>query len=359
MQRSRRCVRRARARGGSAYVTLEPCCHQGKTGPCTEALISAGVRRVVCAMRDPFEAVAGRGIAALEAAGVSVETGMMEEESRRINAPYLKLVTTGQPWVIVKWAMTLDGKIATHTGDSRWISGEASRAIVQQLRGRVDAIVVGRHTSEKDDPLLTVRRKGARVATRIVVDSLASLRLDSQLVRTAGQAPVLIAVGAGASQDKIDRLTSTGCEVIVCRTTKTTGSGENAASRVSIEALLLELGRRKMTNVLVEGGGELLGSLFDIGAIDEAHVFIAPILIGGRDAPTAMAGVGFGKDGCCPKDCRTGRAPCWRRSVCSRPTEFATEELLGRRDPCAGRRWGYRFSRLHQSILAPRLSVQY
>ncbi len=283
----------ARAKGATAYVTLEPCCHHGKTAPCTEALIASGVRRVVCALRDPFEAVSGKGIAALEAAGIVVECGLIEDEARRINAPYLKLVTTGQPWVIAKWAMTLDGKIATRTGDSRWISGEVSRAIVQQLRGRVDAIIVGRGTAELDDPLLMARLKGPRVATRIVVDGKASLSPESQLVRTVGEAPVLIAVGSDAPQDKIEQLSATGCEVLVCRRMQEQKDGLDRS--VSIEALLNELGRRRMTNVLVEGGGRLLGSLFDLSAIDEVHVFIAPKLVGGRKAPTALAGSGIEK----------------------------------------------------------------
>lgn len=285
-----------RARGATAYVSLEPCCHHGKTPPCTDGLIAGGVRRVVCALRDPFEAVSGGGIAALEAAGIVVESGLMEAEARRINAPYLKLVTTGLPWVIAKWAMTLDGKIASRTGDSRWISGDASRAIVQQLRGRVDAIVVGRRTAERDDPLLIARPKGPRMATRVVIDSLASLPSDSQLVRTAGDAPVVIAVGSDAPQDKIDRLTTAGCEVLVCgRVSSDAKPDSNVVHRVSMQALLIELGRRRMTNVLVEGGGALLGSLFDLGAIDEVHVFIAPKLIGGREAPTPLEGLGLEK----------------------------------------------------------------
>jgi len=203
----------ARARGATMYVTLEPCCHHGKTPPCTEAIIAAGITRVVCAQRDPFEQVAGRGIEMLKAAGIAVEAGMLEAEAKTLNAPYLKLVTTGRPWIIAKWAMTLDGKIATRTGDSRWISGEASREIVHRLRGRVDGIMVGCDTALHDDPLLTARPPGARVATRIVVDSYASLALESQLVRSVSAAPVLVAASSAAPQENIDRLTAAGCEV--------------------------------------------------------------------------------------------------------------------------------------------------
>jgi diaminohydroxyphosphoribosylaminopyrimidine deaminase / 5-amino-6-(5-phosphoribosylamino)uracil reductase len=278
-----------RAKGATAYVTLEPCCHHGKTPPCTKALIAAGVVRVVCAQRDPFEAVSGRGIAELQAAGIEVEIGLMEAEARRLNAPYLKLVTTGRPWIIAKWAMTLDGKIATAAGDSRWISGEASRNIVQQLRGRVDGILIGSGTAKMDDPLLTARPAGPRVATRIVADSQAALSPESQLVQTARDVPVLVAVGGSAPQQNIERLTAAGCEVFACR------SSDAAQKSVSIPALLGDLGRRRMTNILVEGGGKLLGALFDAGAIDEVHVFIAPKLIGGATAPSPIAGTGLEK----------------------------------------------------------------
>jgi diaminohydroxyphosphoribosylaminopyrimidine deaminase/5-amino-6-(5-phosphoribosylamino)uracil reductase len=274
------------ARGATVYLTLEPCCHYGKTPPCTEALISAGISRVVCAQMDPYEAVSGHGIEALTKAGIEVEIGLMEAEARKLNAPYLKLVTSGRPWIIAKWAMTLDGKIATRSGDSRWISGEQSRAIVHQLRGRVDGIMVGHGTAKQDDPMLTARPPGARVATRIVVDSKASLSLESQLAKTAREVPVLISAGANASPENVARLEAAGCEIVICRE-------RQASNRVAIGAVLDELGRRRITNVLVEGGGELLGSLFDAGAIDEVHVFIAPILIGGGNARMAVAGTGL------------------------------------------------------------------
>lgn len=276
-----------RAKGATAYVTLEPCSHHGKTPPCVDALLEAGVVRVVCAMSDPFPAVAGKGTAALKAQGVSVEVGLLEEEARRINAPYLKLVATGRPWVIAKWAMTLDGKIATRTGDSRWISCEASRAIVHQLRGRVDAILVGGGTARQDDPLLAAKPAGPRVATRIVVDREASLSPASQLVRTAREAPVLIAAGNPPAEN-VERLTRAGCEVFSC------GEAEGREA-VDLTGLLAELGRRRMTNLLVEGGSELLGSLFDAQAIDEVYVFIAPKLIGGKSAPGPIAGLGLEK----------------------------------------------------------------
>ncbi len=274
----------ARAKGADVYVTLEPCCHRGKTPPCTDALVSAGVARVVIAQRDPFPEVAGHGIAALQRAGIDVEVGLLEHEARALAAPYLKLVTTGRPWIIAKWAMTLDGKLATGAGDSRWISCEASRAIVHRLRGRVDAIVVGRNTAAADDPLLTARPPGVRTPARIVLDSSASLATDSQLVRTARDVPVIVAAAETSSSADRSRLSDAGCEVLLC-------AGKTRDERLAW--LLDELGRRKMTNLLVEGGSQLLGSLFDADQIDEVHAFIAPKLIGGHEAPSPIGGAGI------------------------------------------------------------------
>lgn len=273
-----------RAVGATVYVTLEPCCHFGKTPPCTQALIAAGVRRVVAAVADPFPAVAGQGAAELSAAGIKIEIGLLEAEARAINAPYLKLLATGRPWIVAKWAMTLDGKIATRTGDSRWISSEPSRQLVHELRGRVDAILVGAGTAAADDPLLTARPPGPRTATRIVVDSRALLSSASQLVRTARDAPVVVAAGHEASADNRGRLEAAGCDVLVL-------PGETREQRLS--ELLNELGRRRMSNVLVEGGGRLLGSLLDQRQIDEVHIFIAPRLVGGEKALSPVAGDGI------------------------------------------------------------------
>ncbi|MHB1036283.1 MAG: bifunctional diaminohydroxyphosphoribosylaminopyrimidine deaminase/5-amino-6-(5-phosphoribosylamino)uracil reductase RibD [Pirellulales bacterium] len=273
----------AQAAGATLYVTLEPCCHYGKTPPCTGAILAAGIRRVVVAQPDPFPQVHGRGLAELEAAGLEVEVGLLEAEARRLNAPYLKLVETDRPWIIAKWAMSLDGKLATRTGSSRWISSEASREIVHGLRGRVDAILVGRGTAAADDPLLTARPAGPRVATRIVLDTHGTLGSESQLVRTAKEIPVLVAVGSEASQANRQRLAAAGCEVFV-------STGATHAAR--LDDLLAELGHRRWTNVLVEGGSRLLGTLADAGSIDEVHVFIAPKLVGGGDAPSPIAGLG-------------------------------------------------------------------
>jgi len=272
-----------RARGATLYVTLEPCCHQGKTPPCTMAVLAAGVTRVVAAMTDPFPEVAGGGLAELRAAGVEVQAGILEDQSRKLNAPYLKLLSAARPWIVAKWAMTLDGKIAARTGDSRWISNPASRQVVHQLRGRMDAIIVGRGTVAADDPQLTARPPGPRTALRIVVDTRATLSLTSRLVRTAREVPVLVAVGPETPSANCANLQAAGCEVMVCQ-------GPTPQDR--LETLFSELGRRRMTNVLVEGGGRLLGGLFDARLIDEAHVFIAPKLAGGAEAPSPIAGRG-------------------------------------------------------------------
>ena len=276
-----------RAKNATLYVTLEPCCHHGKTPPCTQAIIAAGVKRVVAAMRDPFPKVAGGGFAELQAAGIEVVSGLQQAESEELNAPYLKLIRTGRPWVIAKWAMTLDGKIATASGQSKWISGPESRAIVQELRSCMDAVVIGRRTAELDDPLLTARleegRTPPRVATRIVVDSRASLVLGSQLVRTARGSPLLVAASTSADSARVQDLRSAGAEVVQL-------PGATASER--LQELLEELGRRRMTNILVEGGGQLLGSLFDAQQVDEVHCFIATKFFGGDAAPGPVGGAG-------------------------------------------------------------------
>ena len=273
-----------RAEGATIYVTLEPCCHQGKTPPCSKAIIEAGLARVVVAMRDPFPKVDGGGIRELTDAEVSVRTGVCEKDARRLNAPYLKLLETGRPWCIAKWAMTLDGKTATETGSSRWISNEQSRAVVHDLRGRVDAILVGSETARIDDPLLTVRPPGLRVPLRVVVDSKCRLASDSQLAQTTRDVPVLVAVGPEASDDDRARLVATGCEVF---------SSDSRDPNARLDALLRELGNRKFTNILIEGGGRLAGAFFELGQIDEIHAFVAPKLVSGTGSPSPLAGIGI------------------------------------------------------------------
>jgi diaminohydroxyphosphoribosylaminopyrimidine deaminase/5-amino-6-(5-phosphoribosylamino)uracil reductase len=272
------------ARGGTLYVTLEPCCHQGKTPPCTEAVLRSGVARVVVAMQDAFPAVAGKGLAQLRSAGLVVEVGACEAEARVLNAPFSKLIDKGQPFVIAKWAMTLDGKIATRTGDSKWITGEAARAKAHELRARVDGILVGIGTALADDPLLTARPTGPRIATRVVLDSQLRLPADSQLVRTVKHAPLLLVHAADAPAERQMALERFGCELLAL---------PSVNGRVSIAALLQNLGERRWTNLLVEGGAAVLGSFFDAQAIDEVWAFVAPKLLGGAAAPAPIAGVGL------------------------------------------------------------------
>jgi len=274
------------AHGATLYVTLEPCCHHGKTPPCTDAVLRAGIRRVVAAMPDPFPAVAGKGAEQLRQAGVTVEFGVCEAEARRLNAPYLKLLATGRPWVHAKWAMTLDGKIATRSGDSRWISNETSRRRVHELRGRMDAILAGIGTVLADNPQLTARPPGLRTPARVVLDSQGRIHNDAILVQTAHTTPTILACTERISEAKRTALRAHGCEMMIL---------PDVSGRTSVEALLAELGRRRFTNVLVEGGSGVFGSFLESGSIDEFHVFIAPRLAGGAAATSAIGGTGVDK----------------------------------------------------------------
>lgn len=273
------------ARGSTVYVTLEPCCHFGKTPPCSRALIAAGVRRVVVATRDPALHVDGGGIRELREAGVDVELGLLEVEAKSLIAPFVRLMTSGRPWFHAKWAMTLDGKIASRTGHSQWIANALSRAKVHDLRGRMDAILVGIGTVLADDPRLTARPLGQRLASRVILDSQARLPLDSQLVRTVSEAPVIVVTTPLAPAEKREQLKSAGIDLIV--------ADADSGGRPDLMQLAKILGDRRMTNVLVEGGSQVLGSLFDRELIDEVHAFIAPKLVGGRLAATAMSGQGI------------------------------------------------------------------
>ncbi|MFM7291242.1 MAG: bifunctional diaminohydroxyphosphoribosylaminopyrimidine deaminase/5-amino-6-(5-phosphoribosylamino)uracil reductase RibD [Planctomycetia bacterium] len=272
------------ARGATLAVTLEPCCHHGKTPPCTDAIIAAGITRVIVATRDPFPAVNGSGLDSLRQAGIEVETGVCAAEARRLIAPFRMLVERQRPWLIAKWAMSLDGRVATATGESRWISSEASRGLVHALRGRMDGILCGIGTAVADDPLLTARPPGPRLPLRIVLDGAARLPLESRLVRTAREVPVLVAVGPDAPADRLRQLEAAGCEV---------WQGRAAEPQERLAALLAELGSRRLTNVLVEGGPTVLGSLADAQVIDEVWAFLAPTLIGGAASPAPIAGAGI------------------------------------------------------------------
>jgi diaminohydroxyphosphoribosylaminopyrimidine deaminase/5-amino-6-(5-phosphoribosylamino)uracil reductase len=291
------------AQGATAYVTLEPCCHHGKTPPCSDALIAAKVRRVVIAMRDPFPRVDGGGISRLEAAGIDVA---LEESCRpaaeQLNAPYLKRLRQGRPWVIAKWAMTADGRVATHSGQSKWISSPQSRQHVHRLRGRVDAILAGVGTVIADDPMLNARlpqtetsREATeapavppRVAKRIVVCHQRLPPIDAKLFRTADQWPTWLFVSPHISPRALDEFTARGAEVI---------RGTSGAPQRMIAELLDALGQRQMTNVMVEGGPQLLGSFLGTSAeqclLDECHVYVGPKLFGGQQALGPLGGTGI------------------------------------------------------------------
>lgn len=275
------------AKGATMYVTLEPCVHQGKTPPCVDAVIASGVKRVVVATQDPFPAVNGKGIEKLRAAGIEVEVGVCQEEAQELNAPYATRLTKGRPWIVGKWAMTLDGKIATRIGSSYWISSDEARVRVHEWRETMDAILIGSRTAMEDDPKLTVRlpegRTPKRIPTRIVVDSGGTLSVFSELALTAREVPLLLVFGPNTPKGKKEFWESKGAEVMVI----------DAPTHEQRLILLLEnLADRGMTNVLVEGGGELLGHFFDLELIDEARVFVSPKIIGGSEAVVAVGGVG-------------------------------------------------------------------
>jgi len=271
------------ARDAVVFVTLEPCCHRGKTPHCTQALIAAQVSRVVVGCKDPNPQVAGKGVSELREAGIEVDFDDPDGLATALIAPFVKLMTEMQPWVIAKWAMTLDGRIATRTGNSRWITGEASRAEVHRLRGLVDGVLIGRRTAELDDPLLTTRPPGPRQAVRIVLDSFATLSTECQLVKTVDQAPLLLVVSQQAPAERIALLREGGVEVLEL-------PGQSYSER--LQELLKELGRRQMTYLLVEGGALVLGSFWDLDAVDEVHAFIAPLIAGGTEALSPVSGCG-------------------------------------------------------------------
>ena len=271
--------------GATLYVSLEPCCHHGKTPPCTDAIIEAGVARVVIGVRDPNPLVRGKGVRALRRAGIAVDVGVCGGEAGECIAPFATLVNLQRPYVIAKWAQSLDGKLATRTGDSKWISGEASRRESHRLRARVDAILVGSRTVRADDPMLDAR--GVRVrrhAARVVVDSRLAIPLTSRLVATAGALPTLLLTTAPAgATPRARRLRRLGVDVIVCRSRR---------GRVALEDAMHILAARHITNLMVEGGPTLLTALLTAGFVDEAWVFTAPILIGGVEALSVLGGRG-------------------------------------------------------------------
>ena len=272
-----------RLTGCTLYVTLEPCCHYGKTPPCTEAILQQGIRRVVIGSGDPNPNVAGKGAALLKEAGVIVEEGLMREECDRLNPVFFHYITTGMPYVVMKYAMTLDGKIATHTGASKWITGEKARNQVQEMRHQYMGILAGIGTVLKDNPMLNVRLEGKKSPVRIICDSRLRIPLDSQICQTARQYPTLVACGEG-SQKAAAKLEEAGIEII---------SVPDSQGRVDLKRLMAELGRRKIDSVLIEGGGELNESALRAGIVQELKVFVAPKLFGGSAAFSPVTGPGI------------------------------------------------------------------
>lgn len=345
--------------GATMYVTLEPCCHHGKQPPCTDAIIGAGIARVVMAMEDPNPLVAGHGAAILRDHGIEVVSGVLEAEARHLNRIFIKYIVTRRPWVVLKSAMTLDGRTAAATGDSKWVSGEESRRFVHELRGRYMGIVAGIGTAIADDPMLNCRLDGMRQPVRIIVDSRASLPLDSALVRTAADYRTVVAHTAAAPQDRLEALRSHGIELLECPSAvpdwagspgsavshsectaacagtsagtadapdmfRASGpamfSGEavpaakednslNAGhtvnadlsasvdlfAKVDLSAMLDRVGAMGIDSLLVEGGSELNWSLVAEGLVDEYYIFVAPKIVGGRDAKGPVGGEGFAR----------------------------------------------------------------
>ncbi len=268
------------------YVSLEPCCHHGRTPPCTDAIRAAGIRRVVVASEDPSEHASGRGLGILRDEGVEVVVadGEVSDRARLINQPFRKHARTGLPWVLFKSAVTLDGKVATRSGDSQWISCEQSRALAHRWRAECDAVVVGIGTALADDPRLTARVPGvASQPRRVVFDSLARLPLASRLVRGARTTPLTVVVSRAAPRTATDALATHGVEVIVA-------TGENEPARV--RSALAQLGAAGITSILLEGGPHLAGNFLDAGEVDEMRLFLAPLVVGGRTARDPLEGEG-------------------------------------------------------------------
>jgi len=276
------------ARDATLYVTLEPCSHYGKTPPCVDAVIAAGVKRVVVAILDPNPRVAGQGVNRLRKAGIEVRVGVLEEEARRNNEFFFKYITWGIPFVTLKSAMTLDGKIATYTGDSRWVTGEDSRRFVHQLRNVYDAILVGIGTVIKDDPLLNTRLEveGRRDPVRVILDEKLQLPLDSQIAASAAQQSTLVFTSNQASEERAALLEDRGIKVIAI---------DSDGDKLPLDAVLKALGKREIMSLLVEGGGQVNASFLKAGLVDKVYWFIAPKLCGGNRAPSPVGGRGVAR----------------------------------------------------------------
>lgn len=271
--------------GAAMYVTLEPCSHYGKTPPCANKIVEKKIKKVIIGLSDPNPLVAGKGIEILKSNGVEVVTGVLEEEGRRLNEIFLKYITAKIPFVILKTAMTLDGKIAAYTGDSKWITNELSRDFVHLIRHRVSGIMVGIGTVLADDPMLNTRLKGTEgsAPNRIIIDSNARLPLTAKVLNMESEAKTIVAATEQANKDRLKQLKEKGAEIIIT---------PEKAGRVDLTYLMKELGKREIDSVLLEGGGTLNYSALEEGIVDKVYAFIAPKIIGGRDAKTPVEGRG-------------------------------------------------------------------
>ncbi len=273
--------------GAEMYVTLEPCCHHGKQPPCTDALIEAGISRVIVGSGDPNPQVGGKGIQILKDHGIEVVEHVLEEECRAINDVFFHYIQTGRPLVVLKYAMTLDGKIAAYTGESKWVTGEEARRHVHGLRNRYTAIMAGVNTVLVDDPLLTSRIEGGRNPLRVICDSALRTPLTCQIIQTAEEVPTIFAE-CRADQDRIGDFEKAGCRVL---------SVGEADGHVDLEDLIVKLGKEGIDSVLIEGGGSLAWSALKAGIVDQVKAYIAPKLFGGESAKTPVEGLGFPSPG--------------------------------------------------------------
>lgn len=270
--------------GAQMYVTLEPCCHHGKTPPCTDIIIERGIGKVYIGSMDPNPKVAGKGAQILREHGIEVETGLLEKECLALNEIFFHYITTGMPYVAMKYAMTLDGKIAAYTGDSKWVTGEEARHHVHELRKQYSAIMVGIGTVLADDPMLNCRIGKGVDPLRVVCDSSLRIPLDCQIVKTAKDIPTIVCyANAGGQEEKLAALQEAGVELFK----------SSKEDKVDVTAVMKELGSRKIDSVIVEGGGTLHGTVLKSGLVNKIYCYIAPKLIGGRNARTPVEGDGF------------------------------------------------------------------
>jgi len=271
---------REKSKGATLYVNLEPCCHTDKrTPPCTMAIINAGIKKVVIGMKDPNPKVSGKGIEKLKKAGIEIVSGILEEDAKKLNEAYIKYITTGKPFVTLKVAMTLDGKIATPEGESKWITGEKARREVHKLRGSVDAIMTAIGTVKVDDPQMTARGKGAKSPKRIIIDPALEIPLDAKILQTPPET-IIITENTG---NKAKKLEETGIKLI------------HYNGKLDLKWLMEKLSKMEITSVLIEGGSSLNAHAFEDNIVDKVMFFIAPKIIGGKESFSAVGGISFRK----------------------------------------------------------------